>query len=82
MPIRQSQSFSIYSSEVVRKLNLLSAKFILAEHVTCGRILLLTFLAEKKRECNAQRSSSLIQSLYFFVNVHFTPLLKCTRSCI
>ena len=46
------------------------------------RILQVTFLAEQKRGYDAQRKSSLTQSLYFFVNVHFTSLLKCTRNCI
>ena len=52
-----------------------------SEHDTNERILLVTFLAEQKREYNAQRYSSLTQRLYFFVNVHFISLLKRTKIC-
>ena len=51
-----------------------------SEHDTGGRILLVTFLAEQNREYNARRYSSLTHTLYFFVNVHFISLLKCTQS--
>ena len=49
-----------------------------SEHDTGGRILLVTFPAEQKR---VRRAEIFTQSLYFFVNVHYTSLLKCTRGC-
>ena len=52
-----------------------------SEHDTGRRIFLVTFLAEQKRESNARGYWSLTQRLYFFVNVHFISLLKCTQIC-
>ena len=57
-------------------------KLFSSGHDAGKRILLVTFFAEQKREYNVQRQSSLTQSLYFFVDIHSTSLLKCTRSRI